>query len=151
LTNCCRIYFVFSTVWNNDISYHSLFSFTLIYAIRKSQEKQEERLKLNGANQLLVYADVVNVCIGWKLKCHKENTETLLDDSETVNVEVNKECTILHVITRLHGATTQNTAFQVIVAMRTWNPTQKEQIILTIMQDNLIYTTTAIAILLLCV
>jgi hypothetical protein len=64
---------------------------------RTPPPKKQERLKLNGANQLLVYADGVNLCIAGKLKCHKENTETLLDDSKIINLEVNKESIILHV------------------------------------------------------
>ena len=50
-----------------------LFNFALDYAIRRVQVNQDG-LKLNGTNQLLVYADVVNV---WGRSIHtvKKNIE----------------------------------------------------------------------------
>jgi hypothetical protein len=52
-----------------------LCNFALAYAIRRVQVNQCD-LKLNGRNQLLVYADDVNV---WGRSIHtiKKNTETL--------------------------------------------------------------------------
>ena len=50
-----------------------IFNFALEYAIRRVQVNQDG-LKLNGTNQLLVYADVVNV---WGRSIHtvKKNKE----------------------------------------------------------------------------
>jgi hypothetical protein len=58
-------------------------------------------LKLNGKHKLLVYADVVNL-LGdtiWK------NTQTLIDSSKEVSLEVNAEKTDIHccLITSMQG------------------------------------------------
>jgi hypothetical protein len=57
-----------------------LFNFTLEYTIRKVQENQMG-LKLNGAHQLLSYADDVNL-LGDSIDTIKKNTETLIDASK---------------------------------------------------------------------
>jgi hypothetical protein len=51
-----------------------LFNFTLEYAIRKVQENQVG-LKLYGTNQLLVYADGVNL-LGDNIVTVRKDTET---------------------------------------------------------------------------
>jgi hypothetical protein len=65
-----------------------LFNFALEHAIRKVQENQGG-LKLNGTHQLLVYADVKP--LGDNIDTTKKNTETVIDASKDVGLEVNTE------------------------------------------------------------
>jgi hypothetical protein len=67
-----------------------LFNFALEYAIRKVEQNQMG-LKLNGI-QLLVYADNVNL-LGDNIDIVKKNTQTLIDASKQVGLEVNTEKT----------------------------------------------------------
>jgi hypothetical protein len=72
---------------HGDASMPQFFNFPLEYAIRKVQENQVG-LKLNETHQLLVYADDLNL-LGDNLGTLKKNTETLIDDSKEVSLEVN--------------------------------------------------------------
>jgi hypothetical protein len=47
-------------------------------------------LKLNGTHQLLVYADDVNL-LGDIIDTIKKNTQTLIDASKEIGLEVNRE------------------------------------------------------------
>jgi hypothetical protein len=62
-----------------------------LYAIRKVQQNQVG-LKLNGIHQLLAYADDVNL-LGYNMYTVKKNTETLIDASKQVGLEINAEKT----------------------------------------------------------
>jgi hypothetical protein len=67
------------------------FNLALEYAIRKVQENQVG-LKLNWTHQFLAYADDVNL-LGIKHRYYKENTETLIDASKEVGLEINVDKT----------------------------------------------------------
>jgi hypothetical protein len=64
-----------------------LFIFALEYDIRKVQENQVG-LKLNGTRQFLAYADDVNL-LGDNIDTTEKNTETLIDASKEVGLEIN--------------------------------------------------------------
>jgi hypothetical protein len=82
-----------------------LFNFALGYEIRKVLENQVS-FELNGIHQLLVYVDDVNL-LGNSINTIKEKTETLLEPSRDVGLEITAEKT-KYMITSHHPNSGQN-------------------------------------------
>jgi hypothetical protein len=76
-----------------------LFNFAIEYAIRKVQGNQVS-LELNGAHQLLFYADDDNL-LGDSINTIEKNSETLVEGSRDVGLEINADKT-KYIITSHH-------------------------------------------------
>jgi len=66
-----------------------LFNFALEYAIRRIHVNQDG-LKLNGAHQILFYADDVSILAG-SVRTIKENAQTLIMSTKEIGLEVNTD------------------------------------------------------------
>jgi len=89
--NLSEIFSVRDGLNNGDALKPLLFNFTLEYSIRRLQVNQDG-LKLNGAPQLLVYVDNVNM-LGGSVHTMKKNAEALIVASKETGLEVNADKT----------------------------------------------------------
>jgi hypothetical protein len=83
-----------------------LINLTLDYDIKKVQEN-EIGLELNWTHQLLVYADDVNL-LGDSVNTTKENTETLLEASRDIGLEMKAEKTKYVIMSHPNSGQNQN-------------------------------------------
>jgi hypothetical protein len=105
--------------------------FSLEYAIRRVQEKQEG-LKLNGAHQFLAYADDVNI-LGENIDTEQKNTEALLDAGKEVGLEVNSVKTKYMLVARCQKAGQKNS---INIANRSFEGVEKLKYLGTPLTDQ---------------
>jgi hypothetical protein len=92
-----------------------LFNFALEYAIRKVQENQGG-MEFYGTHQLLAYTNDVNL-LGDNIDTIRKNTETLIDASKEVGLEINMEktkCMLLY----HHLNASQNCDIKIAVCLK---------------------------------
>jgi len=93
-----------------------IFNFALEYAIRRVQVNHDG-LKLNGTNQLLAYADDVNI-LGGSKHTLKENAQALVAAAREIGLEVSADKTKYIVMSqnqnagRIHSVRIDNSTFE---------------------------------------
>ena len=98
-----------------DVLSPLLYNFVLEYACRRVQVNQVG-LKLNGAHQLLVCADNVNI-LGRSIYTIKKNRDTVVVASKEIGLEVNADKTKYVVMSgdqkagQIHNIKTDNSSF----------------------------------------
>jgi hypothetical protein len=98
-------------------------------------------LKLNGTHQLLAHADGVNL-LGDNIDTIKKNTETLIDASKEVGIEVNTEKTEYKYMSlscqkhegQNHDINIANRSFQNVAQFKYWETTVTYQ---NLIQDEI--------------
>jgi len=85
-----------------DVLSPMLFNFALEYASRRVQVNQDG-LKLNGRDQLLAYADDVNI-LGGSILTPKENAEILVAATREIGLDVSADKTKYVVMSRDQNA-----------------------------------------------
>jgi hypothetical protein len=111
-----------------------LLNFALEYAIRKV-EKNQVGLKLNGTHQLLAYADAVNL-LGNNIDAIKKNTETLIDASKEVGLEINVQKTKYMLLSR-HQNAGQNGDIK--IANRSFENTSQFKYLRTTVKNQILF------------
>jgi hypothetical protein len=100
-----------SSLKQGDALLPLLFNFSLEYVISNVQGNQFG-LELNGTHQLLILTDDTNL-LADSINTIKENTETLLEGSRDVGLEINAEMT-KYMIMSPHQHSVQNQGMRIV-------------------------------------
>jgi hypothetical protein len=130
----CGSFLIQNDLKQGDALSPLLFNFVAEYAIRKVQEHQV-LLKLNWTHQFLAYADDVNV-LEDNVDIIKINTETLIDATKEVGLEINVDKTKYMLLSH-HQNVGQNRDIK--IANRSFeNVSQFKYLVTTVTNQNLI-------------
>jgi len=87
--NLSYVFPIRNDLQQGDVLSPLIYNFALEYSIKRVQVNQDG-LSLNGANQLLVYADDINI-LGGSVHTVKQNAEDLVVASKVTGIEVNAD------------------------------------------------------------